>query len=488
MLKIKPQHIWWFVGTFCLLILVASLSLPKRISHFINAHKPLSSVLNQKVAAKKVITFVTTNSASTYYIDSNQQHAGLEYDLAKLFVKDLGEGYAIQFVVENAFSDVLNSIIDNKATIAAADITITESRKNNMIFTEPYLDVQQQIAYNRETTTAPRKLASLNNAIITVPAGTSFIDRLQELNNTKDVVLSWSEQADTSSEKLLEALANEEIEYTIADNHLLSIMQYYHPNIGMGFTIGKPEKIAWALPKNADPKLVAKINKFFKKIKANGTLNNLIDRYHGNTKRLNPFDVKTFLSKSQTLLPKYVRLFKGAQDITNIDWRLLASISYQESHWNTFNTSPTNVRGLMMLTEDTSDMMKVTDRLDPKQSIPAGAKFFVWIKDQFPDRIQEPDKTYMALASYNIGWGHIEDARILAQRLKLNPDRWADVKKAMMLLTEAKYYTNAKHGYCGCAQPVVYTESIRSYYSILEKHQPAYDSDNEPFKIASAAF
>ena len=347
---------------------------------------------------------------------------------------------------------------------------------------------QQQIAYNRETTTAPRKLASLNNAIITVPAGTSFIDRLQELNNTKDMVLSWSEQPNTSSEKLLEALANKEIEYTIADNHLLSIMQYYHPNIGMGFTIGKPEKIAWALPKNADPKMVTKVNKFFKKIKANGTLNNLIDRYHGNTKRLNPFDVKTFLSKSQTLLPKYVRLFKAAQDITDIDWRLLASISYQESHWNTFNTSPTNVRGLMMLTEDTSDMMKVTDRLDPKQSIPAGAKFFVWIKDQFPDRIQEPDKTYMALASYNIGWGHIEDARILAQRLKLNPDRWADVKKTMMLLTEAKYYVNAKHGYCGCAQPVIYTESIRSYYSILEKHQPAYDSVNEPFKIASLAF
>ena len=486
MLKIKASHIWWFIGIFLLLITVASMSLPKKFRQFIES--PVSAI-NTKIEhadARKTITFVTTNSSNTYYIDSNQKHAGLEYDLANLFVKELGDDYQIKFIVENAFSDVLSTLLNNKATIAAADITVTESRKKNMIFTEPYLDVQQQIAYNRETKLPPRNIAALKNERITVPAGTSFVDRLQELNNTKDANLTWDVQENTSSERLLEALANQEIDFTIADNHLLSVVQYYYPNIGMGFTIGKPEKIAWALPQNADPKLVAQVNQFFKKIKASGTLANLIDRYHGNTKRLNPFDVKTFLSKSQTLLPKYVRLFKGAQDSTDVDWRLLAAISYQESHWNTFNTSPTNVRGLMMLTEDTSDMMKVSDRLDPKQSIPAGAKFFLWIKDHFPERIQDQDRTFMALASYNIGIGHVEDARVLAQRLKLDPDRWADVKKAMMMLTEARYYVNAKHGYCGCAQPVIYTESIRSYYKILEKHAPAYDSASEPFKIASA--
>jgi membrane-bound lytic murein transglycosylase F len=486
LIKIKANHIWWFIGIFLLLILAASMSMPKKIRQLIES--PVSALNTQieHTIAKKTITFVTTNSSNTYYVDSNQKPAGLEYDLANLFVKNLGVDYKIEFIVENAFSDMLSTLLNNKATIAAADITVTESRKKNMIFTEPYLDIQQQIAYNRDTKLPPRNLAALKHERITVPAGTSFVDRLQELNNTKDANLTWDVQENTSSERLLEALANQEIDFTIADNHLLSVVQYYYPNIGMGFTIGKPEKIAWALPENADPKLVAQVNQFFKKIKADGTLANLIDRYHGNTKRLNPFDVKTFLSKSQTLLPKYARLFKGAQDATDIDWRLLAAISYQESHWNTFNTSPTNVRGLMMLTEETSDMMKVSDRLDPKQSIPAGAKFFLWIKDHFPERIQEPDRTFMALASYNIGIGHIEDARVLAQRLKLDPDRWADVKKAMMLLTEPKYYASAKHGYCGCAQPLIYTESIRSYYKILERHEPSYDS-SEPFKIASSA-
>ena len=139
----------------------------------------------------------------------------------------------------------------------------------------------------------------------------------------------------------------------------------------------------------------------------------------------------------------------------------------------------------MMLTEDTSDLMKVSDRLDPKQSIPAGAKFFLWLKERFPERMQDPDRTYMALASYNIGFGHVEDARVLAQRLKLNPDRWADVKKALLLLTEPKYYSKAKHGFCNCGAPVVYTEYIRSYFQVLEKHQPIHNPSLDAFRIAS---
>jgi membrane-bound lytic murein transglycosylase F len=276
LLKIKASHIWWFIGIFLLLILAASMSVPKKMKQLIES--PVSG-LNTQIEhsdTKKTITFVTTNSSNTYYIDSNQKHAGLEYDLANLFVKDLGDDYKIEFIVENAFSDVLSTLLNNKATIAAADITVTESRKKNMIFTEPYLDIQQQIAYNRETKLPPRNIAALKNERITVPAGTSFVDRLQELNNTKDANLTWDVQENTSSERLLEALANQEIDFTIADNHLLSVVQYYYPNIGMGFTIGKPEKIAWALPENADPKLVAQVNKFFKKIKANGTLANLI--------------------------------------------------------------------------------------------------------------------------------------------------------------------------------------------------------------------
>lgn len=429
------------------------------------------------------IRFVTINSPNTYYTNEYDQLAGLEYDLAKRFVDSLGPQYKLEVIVVDSFAKLIPALLSNHADIAAADISITTERKNIVEFSDPYHDVQQFVVYNRDRNPKPKKLEALDGHIIAVPAGTSFAERMRKLGK-QHAGLVWDEIQNTSSEQMLEALANEEIDYTIADSHLLAVMQYYHPSISPAFAIGEPEQIAWAMARGKNPALLKKINAFFKQIKQDGTLRNLVDRYHGNTKRLKTIDVKTFLARMQTLLPKYTRLFKEAQDITDVDWRLLAAISYQESHWDTYSTSPTNVRGLMMLTEQTSDMMNVQDRLDPKQSIPAGAKFFLWMKDRFPERIPEPDRTYFALAAYNNGVGHIEDARVLAQKLGLNPDSWADVKTTLLKLNDPQYYTNAKYGYCSCGGPIIYTESVRSYYQILLKYLPSHSPDLEPFKIA----
>ena len=437
-----------------------------------------------------IITFVTLNSPNTYYVDGNEAFAGLEYDLAQLFIKELGGNTQLKLIVANSINQVIPAILNHKADIAAADVTITDSRKEIIDFSNPYQDVQQMVVYNidkhkEDQKKPPKKPKDLVGLLIAVPAGTSFVERLMKLQPTVPGLI-WEERLHVGSEQLLQQLARGEIDYTIADSHLVSIMQNYYPSLGVAFAIGEPEKIAWAMPKNTNPELQKKVNAFFNKIKKNGTLRNLIDRYHGNAKRLKPLDAKTFLVRSRTLLPKYKRLFQQAQEITGLDWRLIAAISYQESHWDTFNTSPTNVRGLMMLTEDTADLMKVTDRLDPKQSIPAGAKYINLLKDTIPDRVPEPDRTYMALASYNIGYAHVEDARVLAQRLKMNPDRWADVKKTLVMLNDPTYYVNAKYGYCSGGAPVIFVESIRSYYNILERFEPSYDDTGNSFKIASA--
>jgi membrane-bound lytic murein transglycosylase F len=452
---------------------------------------PPPSIPKPVVEKNKVITFVTMNSPNTYYVNGDNEFAGLEYDLAKLFVKDLNndpqyKNAQLKLIVANHIDQVLPAVLSGNADIAAADISVTEERKKRVDFTIPYQDVQQQVVYNKTNKEKPPKnFKELVGPHIVVPKGTSFVERLTKLRELEPGLM-WEERDNADSEQLITEVAQGDIEYTIADSHLVAILQNYYPNLGVAFAIGEQEKIAWALSKNADPMLLKKANEFFVKIKINGTLRNLIDRYHGNAKRLNPLDVKTFLIKSNTLLSKYVQLFKQAQDITGIDWRLLAAISYQESHWDTFNTSPTNVRGLMMLTEVTADRMGVTDRLDPKQSIPAGAKYIKLQIDTVPERVPEPDRTYMALASYNIGYAHVEDARVLAQRLKLNPNSWADVKKTLLMLNNAKYYVNAKYGYCGCGQPIIFVESIRSYYNILVRYQPSHNPEQERYKIASA--
>ncbi|MDP2852361.1 MAG: transglycosylase SLT domain-containing protein, partial [Gallionella sp.] len=158
--------------------------------------------------------------------------------------------------------------------------------------------------------------------------------------------------------------------------------------------------------------------------------------------------------------------------LTGIDWQLLAAIGYRESHWNPLATSPTNVRGMMMLTEDTADRMEVKNRLDARESILAGARYLALLREQMPDRIHEPDRTWMALAAYNQGYGHLEDARILTQRAGLNPDSWPDVKKWMPLLNRPGYYNTLKHGYARGGEAVILVESIRSYHDMLKRLVP----------------
>jgi membrane-bound lytic murein transglycosylase F len=443
---------------------------------------------------ENAIVFVTLNSPNTYYVNSDKEYAGLEYDLAKAFISFINSRKEsaresdkhVKFIVADSIEHAISTILNKKAVIAAADLTVTEARKHFIDFSIPYQDVQQQVIYNKKNTLKPaRKVSGLVGKEIVVPAASSFVERLKN-NKNKEPELTWIEREAIDSEKLIEQVANGSIQYTIADSHLVSTLQIFYPNLRVAFSLGKPEKIAWGFLKAENTELLTLANAFFAKIKKDGTLRNLVDRYHGNSKRLKPFDVTTFIRRSHSLLPKYTRLFQEAQLVTDLDWRLLAALSYQESHWDTFSTSPTKVRGLMMLTEATSDRMGVTNRLDPKQSIPAGARYLKLMVKTIPDRVPEPDRTYMALASYNIGYAHVEDARVLAQRLGLNPNSWVDVKKALLKLTKPQHYSKAKYGYCGCAQPIIYVESIRSYYSILTRFEAPFRlNDSDPYKIAS---
>jgi membrane-bound lytic murein transglycosylase F len=437
---------------------------------------------------KKTLVFVTHSGPSTYYLDGNNQPAGFEYDLAKLFAAQYMPDYQIKFYLVNSISEVIPALLKGDAQIAAANLSVTPIRKKLVQFMPPYQEIQQQLIFNNEINQKPDSISALSNKVIRVPAGTSFAERLHALQQLQlkqnKPNFNWYSAKKTNTEALLEDVANGVLDHTVADSHLVALMHNYYPNLEVGLNLGGTEEMAWALSKNANPELVQNLKTFFTEIKQDGRLRNLTDRYYGSSKRLNNLDINTFLNRVNSLLPKYARLFKEAQEITGIDWRLLAAVSYRESHWDTFNTSPTNVRGLMMLTESTADLMGVTDRLDPKQSIPAGAKYIQKLRDTIPDKVPEPDRTYMALASYNIGYAHLEDARVLAQRQQLDPNSWADVKKTLVQLNNPDYHTTVKYGYASGGAPVIFVESIRSYYQILQRYQPSHQPSFSNFKIA----
>ena len=181
-----------------------------------------------------------------------------------------------------------------------------------------------------------------------------------------------------------------------------------------------------------------------------------------------------FQERIHALLPAYTGLFHQAQQQTGVEWRLVAAIAYQESHWDPQATSATNVRGMMMLTEDTARRLRVVDRLDPRQSIVAGARYLADLKRSLPPRISEPDRTWIALAAFNIGIGHLEDARVLAARQKLNPDSWSDLKKTLPLLAQTDLADQTKYGQARGGQAVVFVETVRAYYDVLLRLEKPY--------------
>jgi membrane-bound lytic murein transglycosylase F len=258
-----------------------------------------------------------------------------------------------------------------------------------------------------------------------------------------------------------------EIDYAIITSHELELHQAYYPRAKKAFTIGAPQQISWFLPKETDVRLLTRVNAFFQRIEHDGTLLHLKERYFGHLGQLNYVGARTFIQHINTRLPKYDKTFREAADMINVDWRLLAAIGYQESHWRAKAASPTGVRGLMMLTLPTAKEMGVKNRLDPTQSIHGGARYFAKIRARISQTIPEPDRTWFALAAYNVGYYHLEDARMLTEKYGKDPDKWVDVKEFLPLLQQKKYYKQTRYGYARGNEPVIYVQNIRRYFDVL---------------------
>lgn len=416
----------------------------------------------EQIKHQGFINILTRKDPTTYYQSTNGL-TGLEYDLVLLFAKHLK--VKANFIIPDTFNSILDQISENKADIAAAGLTITEQRKKIMRFAPSYQSITEQVIY-RSGKRRPKSISDLFSGIMEIVEGSSHNETLLNLQ-TRHHELNWNINSKLSSDALLYLVNEGLIDYTVADSHLAGLIKRFYPKLHSAFDISKPRQLAWALPHSADNSLYNEVSLFFKAIKRNKTLYYLLEKHYGNTGNLNYVGNCTLRRHIKERLPKYIKLFKTAANKHNIDWRLLAAIGYQESHWRSDTTSPTGVKGLMMLTSATAKQLRITDRTDSAQSIAGGALYFKQRLKLIPDRIQEPDRTWFALASYNVGFGHLEDARILTQSRKGNADKWVDVRQTLPLLSQEEWYKKTQHGYARGKEPVRYVANIRSYYALL---------------------
>ena len=417
----------------------------------------------ERVKEDGVLRVVTRNSPATYFQDRNGE-TGFEYELAQHFAEDLGVKLQIE-TVDN-LDDLFTGLgKPSGPVLAAAGLVSSEQRATQARFSHSYLEVTPQVVY-RNGKGRPTEPKDLVGKKIMVLKGSSHAELLAGLKQ-KYPALEYEESDAVEVVDLLRMVDEGQIDLTLVDSNELAMNQVYFSNVRVAFDLGDARQQRWALAPGDDDSLLNAVNAFIDKSQKDGTLQRLKDRYYGHVDVLGYVGAYTFAQHLQQRLPKYEKHFKAYAKVEQVDWRLLAAIGYQESMWQAEVTSKTGVRGLMMLTQRTAQAMGVSNRLNPQQSIKGGAKYFAQIKDQLDDSIKEPDRTWFALAAYNVGSGHLQDARTLAKREKLNPNKWLDVKKMLPRLAQKQWYRQTKYGYARGGEPVHFVANIRRYYDIL---------------------
>lgn len=425
---------------------------------------------------------VSTVQSPLTYSAINGKIIGLDYELAQQFANYLG--VKLKVTVRQNISQLFDDLDNGDADMLAAGLVYNSERSKNYQPGPTYYSVSQQLVY-RVGNVRPRTLSTINENQLTIAPGQVVIEDLRSLKEKKYPDLSWKIDEKQGSTELMEQVTDGKLAYTIADSVAISLFQRVHPELAVALDVSDEQPVTWFSPLDNDQTLSAAMLDFFNNMNEDGTLARLEEKYLGHGDDFDYVDTRTFLRAVDSVLPDLQPLFeKYAQ---SIDWRLLAAISYQESHWDTQATSPTGVRGLMMLTKNTAQSLGLTDRTDAEQSISGGARYLQDMMDKVPETIPQEERIWFALAAYNMGYAHMLDARSLTAKTKGNPDSWSDVKQRLPLLSQKPWYNKLTYGYARGHEAYAYVENIRKYQIslvgyLLEKEK----QESEAQKLAQS--
>lgn len=407
---------------------------------------------------------LTRNAPTSWYIGRDGLPTGPEHDMVESFATHLG--VEPEFREKTSIRQILKALDQGEGDLAAAGLTVTEQREQRFRFGPAYQEVTPQVVCRRDNV-QPEDLSKLVGLDLEVIDDSSYSERLQSIKDDRYPDLEWSEAENSGTESLLRKVWQRDIDCTIADSNIVDINRRYFPELITPINLGRSQELAWAMPPGSK-RLQKAAGAWFREFRESGRLEALQERYYGFFEIFDYVDIRTYIRRIDERYPKYQDYFRQAAEKHDLPTDLIAAQGYQESHWRENARSPTGVRGIMMLTQRTAEAMGVENRLDPKESIFGGAKYLAKMRERFSEEVTEPDRTWLALASYNVGRAHMHDAQTLARKQNLDPHRWRDIKQVLPLLSDKRYYKDLKYGYARGEEPVRYVSRIREYQYVLQ--------------------
>lgn len=404
----------------------------------------------------------TRNSATTYYLDRDGTPAGPEHDLVESFAE--AHDWQVEWTLFESTSEVLQALKEGNIQLAAAGLTHLPSRDEYFQQGPTHTDIVEQLVCHRDMRPLPRQVEDMVGVDIRVTADSSYAEKLQSLVN-QYTGFTFEEDPRTT-EMLLTEVAEKRIDCTLADSNIVRVVRRHFPHLEIAMNLTSGDRLGWYLPPGHQA-LAAQADQWMESTEGQENIARVMQHYYAYIGEFDFVDLRALNRRIDERLPNFLDLFLEAEEETGMPADLLAALAYQESHWDPQAVSPTGVRGIMMLTQNTAESLGVNNRLNPATAIDGGARYLADRHQRLPDTLPEPDRTYLALASYNIGRGHVLDARKLARELGKDPDSWEDMKEVLPLKADKRYYPQTRYGYARGYEPVHYVQRIRNYQDVI---------------------
>ena len=398
-----------------------------------------------------------------HYFPSKVKERGYDFELVSHYATSID--VELEIIKTNTSDEIIFLLNQGKVDIGILGSSPEFDQKNikNVV---TYNNSKWYVIGNRANRQLPKSIDSIepNTMIVANGSNASFI--LHSIEEDYSSLL-WDELKNTNVRSILERINENHSKISIISEDIYVYYQYLFPETKKIFVLPIKYPSRWLVKNNNNLSFLYSINSFFNKYKQNGKLEKIGKTYYEHLNAFDYVDIRYYLKRIDKKLPKYKKYFVEAAKNSALDARIIAAVSYQESHWNRKARSPTGVRGMMMLTLDTAKRVGVKNRLNAKQSIFGGAKYLKILYESLSNTIKEPDRLWFALAAYNIGLGHVEDARTITKSQGDNPNSWIDVEKHIPKLSQKKWYKKTKYGFARGHESIEFVKRVRRYYDIL---------------------